>query len=96
MRSDPAGPSHRPGHLVLAEGRIADAVVRDLVMLGTAGELARRLGVSTRAFRMALRELTQAGWVVVDEGPGGRLTVRWERRQRREPVAVERRRQAAR
>jgi hypothetical protein len=76
----------------VARGRIADAVAADLVIAGRAEELARHLGVSTRAFRVALRELVAAGRVVVNEGPAGRLTVRRERRQRQVPVAVERRR----
>jgi DNA-binding FadR family transcriptional regulator len=95
MGSDPAEPARRSRRL-LAQGRIVDAVAADLVVAGSAEELARRLGVGTRAFRSALRELVAVGWVVVNEGPAGRLAVRWERRQRRVPVAVERRRRAAR
>jgi DNA-binding FadR family transcriptional regulator len=94
MGSDPAEPARRSRRL-LAQGRIVDAVAADLVIAGSAEELARRLGVSTRTFRGAVRELVAAGWVVVKEGPAGRLTVRWERRRRQEPVAVERRRQDA-
>ena len=79
---------------ILVQGRVVDAVAADLVIAGSAEELARRLGVSTRTFRTALRELARVGWIVVNEGPAGRLTVRWERRRRQEPVAVERRRAA--
>ena len=79
----------------MAQGRIVDAVAADLVIAGSAEELARHLGVSTRTFRMALRDLVAVGWVVVKEGPAGRLTVRWERRRHQEPVAAERRRQDA-
>ena len=67
----------RSQRLVLVQGRVVDAVAADLVIAGSAEELARHFGVSTRAFRGALRELVAAGWVVVDEGPAGRLTVLW-------------------
>jgi hypothetical protein len=95
MGSDPAEPWHRPGRLILVQGCIVDAVAADSVIAGSAEELARRRGVSPRTFRLALRGLVGAGWVVVNEGAAGRLTVRWERRQRQVPVAVERRRQDA-
>jgi DNA-binding FadR family transcriptional regulator len=69
--------SSRSGRLILAQGRIVDAVAADLVITGSADELARRLGVCVPTFRMALRELVAIGWIVVKEGPGGGLTVRW-------------------
>ena len=89
------GPTPDETLVILAQGRIVDAVAAGLVIAGSAAELARHFGMSARTFRRALRELVAVGWVVVNEGPAGRLTVRWERRRHQEPVAVERRRQDA-
>ena len=88
----------RPGpELVLAEARLVNVVAGGVVLSGTAEELADRLGVSTRAMAAAVRELAEAGWIVVETDPHGRLSVRWERRSPagQVPVAVERRRSRA-
>jgi DNA-binding MarR family transcriptional regulator len=79
-----------PG-LVLAQGRVFEAVAGGLVLSGTAEALARRLGVRTGNLRAAVRELRAIGWIAVRAHPDGRLTVRLERRARQVPVAVERR-----
>ena len=63
--------------MILTQGRIVDAVAAGLAIVGSAAELARHFGVGARTFRVALRELVVVGWVVVNEGPAGRLTVRW-------------------
>jgi len=71
-----------------------DAVADGAVLCGTTDELAGRLDVSIAAFRAALRELAAARWIVAQTQPDGRLTVRWERRQHRVPIPLERRRSA--
>ena len=83
-----------PGTVLVAQGRLLDAVADGAVLCGTTDELAGRLDVSIAAFRAALRELAAARWIVAQTQPDGRLTVRWERRQHRAPVPLERRRSA--
>ena len=87
-----------PGTVLVAQGRLLDAVADGVadgaVLCGTTDELAGRLDVSIAAFRAALRELAAARWIVAQTQPDGRLTVRWERRQHRAPVPLERRRSA--
>jgi len=73
---------------------VADGVADGAVLCGTTDELAGRLDVSIAAFRAALRELAAARRIVAQTQPDGRLTVRWERRQHRAPVPLERRRSA--
>ena len=80
-----------PGTVLVAQGRLLDAVADGAVLCGTTDELAGRLDVSIAAFRAALRELAAARWIVAQTEPDGRLTVRWERRQHRAPVPLERR-----
>jgi len=83
-----------PGTVLVAQGRLLDGVADGAVLCGTTDELAGRLDVSIAAFRAALRELAAARWIVAQTQPDGRLTVRWERRQHRAPVPLERRRSA--
>ena len=87
-----------PGTVLVAQGRlldgVADGVADGAVLSGTTDELAGRLDVSIAAFRAALRELAAARWIVAQTQPDGRLTVRWERRQHRVPIPLERRRSA--
>ena len=88
---------HEPGigtpDLLLAEGRILEAVASGAVLLGTLDELARQLGVRTDDLRIALRELQWVNWIVVHVQAAGRLAIRLERRapERRQPIPVERR-----
>lgn len=79
--------------LLLAEGRVLEAVASEAVLLGTLEELARHLGVRTGDLRIALRELQWVGWIVVHVQAAGRLAVRLERRspERQRSIVVERR-----
>ena len=79
--------------LLLAEGRVLEAVASGSVLLGTPEELARQLGVRTDNLRIALHELQRVSWIVVHVQPTGRLSVRLERRtpEGRRAIAVERR-----
>ena len=86
-------PSIGTPNLLLAEGRILEAVASESVLLGTPEELARQLGVRADDFRIALRELQRVSWIVAHLQPAGRLAVRLERRsaERQRTTAIERR-----
>ena len=90
MRPEP--PVGTPA-LLLAEGRILEAVASEPVLLGTLPELARQLDLRTADLAMALRELQWVSWVVAHVQADGRLAVRLERRsaERRQSVSIERR-----
>ncbi len=79
--------------VILAAGRIFEAVAAGLVFVGTLDEVARQIGVGAQELRVALRELRAVGWVAAQTQPGARLTVRAERRSfdRQHAVTVERR-----
>lgn len=62
---------------LVAQGRIVDAVVSHGELHGTPAEIARRLGVGTADLTMAMHELTSVGWLALEDGAGGELTVRW-------------------
>ena len=83
-----------PGAVLIAQGRLVDAVAGGAVLCGSTDELAGQLDVSAAAFRAALKTLIAARWIVAQTQPDGRLTVRWERRQHRALVPLERRRSA--
>ena len=80
--------------MLIAQGRLVDAIADGAVLRGSTDELAERLDVSDGALRAALKELAAAQWIVAQTELDGRLTVRWERRQHHVPVAAERRRSA--
>ena len=76
-------PTARPTlALLFAQSRILKALAGGMVLHGTADELIRRLEVGPEAFRPALRDLTEGGWIFVSEGPDGELIVGRERRHR--------------
>ena len=79
--------------LLLAEGRVLEAVASGTVLHGTPEELARQLGVRPDDLRIALHELQRVSWIVAHVQPTGRLAVRLERRspERRPTIATERR-----
>jgi len=79
--------------LLLAEGRVLEAVASGSVLLGTPEELARQLGVRSDNLRIALHELQRVSWIVVHVQPAGRLAVRLERRspERQPAIGIERR-----
>ncbi len=66
--------------VVAAEGRLLDAVADGTLLVGTATELAERLGVSARAFESAVRELAKVWWISASTSTDGRLHVGWEDR----------------
>ena len=80
--------------LILAQGRIVDAVADGVVLVGTADELAGQLLLGVAEFWVAVEELAGVGWLVVTPAPGGRLRVRCERRSANQPApgVIERRR----
>ncbi len=87
-------PTARPTlALLLAQSRVLKALAGGTVLRGTAEELIRRLEVSPEAFRPALRDLIEGGWIFVADGPDGELVVGRERRSRDvgPPDSVERR-----
>ena len=81
------------GLVILAAGRVLEAVADGQVLVGTLDAVSQQIGVGTQEVRAALRELRRAGWVAIQTHPGDRLTVRTERRAlgRRGTSAVERR-----
>jgi hypothetical protein len=66
----------RPGVLV-AQGRVLEAVADGAELRGTPVRLARRLGVGAADLGAAVREAAGAGWLAVERGPGRHLAVRW-------------------
>jgi hypothetical protein len=76
----PRAPSPRVNVDARVRGAVLDAVSADLVLVGTVRSLARGFGVTVWDLRSCLRELLDAGWIVVQLAPGGRLTIRLERR----------------
>ena len=68
--------------LLFAQSRILKALAGGTVLRGTAGELIQRLDVSPEAFRPALRDLTDGGWIFVSSAPDGQLIIGRERRVR--------------
>jgi hypothetical protein len=73
-------PTLDESRVILAAGRILEAVADGQVFVGTLDRVARQLGVSPQEARAALRELRQVGWVAVQTLPGMHLSVRAERR----------------
>lgn len=85
---------HRPlddAGTLIAQGLIIEAVIDEGWLFGTADNLADQLGVCRAALTAALVELTRAGWVSIQVDTQSCLAVHWERRERRIPVAVDRR-----
>jgi hypothetical protein len=75
----------------LAQGQagIMDVLATGAVFSGTLHGLSRAFRLSTDDFRACLRELVEAGQLVVVMQPDARLTIRLERRsraERRQPV----------
>ena len=66
----------RPGVLV-AQGRVLEAVADGAELRGTPVRLARRFGVGAADLGAAVREAAGAGWLAVERGPGRHLAVRW-------------------
>jgi hypothetical protein len=69
-------PVVRP-ELLVAEGRLLDAVSGGTTPPGATTELTGRLGVPAADLYAAIGELVGVGWLALDVDPDGRLTVRW-------------------
>jgi hypothetical protein len=63
-----------PGALV-AEGRILELVADGHPLRGTPSDLARQLDVRIGDLRAAVRELETIGWLTVETGAGGQLSL---------------------
>jgi hypothetical protein len=68
--------------LLLAQSRVLRALAGGAVLQGTPAELIRDLDVGPEAFRAALHDLAEGGWIFTTTTPDGRLIVGRERRQR--------------
>lgn len=68
--------------LLLAQSRVLRALAGGSVLQGTPAELIRVLDVGPEAFRAALHDLVEGGWIFTTTTPDGRLIVGRERRQR--------------
>ena len=68
--------------LLLAQSRVLRALAGGAVLQGTPDELIRDLDVGPEAFRAALHDLVEGGWIFTSTTPDGRLIVGRERRQR--------------
>ena len=69
---------------LLAQSRILRALAGGAVLQGTPADLIRDLDVGPEAFRAALHDLVEGGWIFTSTTPDGRLIVGRERRQRSE------------
>ncbi len=67
--------------LLLAQSRVLRALAGGSVLQGTPAELIRQLDIGPEAFRAALHDLVEGGWVFTTTTPDGRLIVGRERRQ---------------
>jgi hypothetical protein len=72
----PCLPDAAAGVLV-AQGRVLEAVADGAELRGTPVRLARRLGVGAADLAAAVREAEGVGWLAVERGPGRHLAVRW-------------------
>ena len=79
----PRAPPPRDNVDARVRGAVLDAVSADAVLVGTVGSLARGFGVTVSDLRFCLSELLDAGRIVVQLAPGGRLTIRRGRRSSR-------------
>jgi hypothetical protein len=70
--------------LLLAQSRVLRALAGGTVLQGMPDELIRDLDVGPDAFRAALHDLVEGGWIFTSTTPDGRLIVGRERRQRNE------------
>lgn len=72
-------PDHRDvdPDLLVAQGRILDAVGGGGALHGPAEGMARELGVSVANLTAALGELTELGWLALETNAAGEHTVRW-------------------
>jgi hypothetical protein len=79
--------------LLLAQSRVLRALAGGAVLQGTPDDLIRDLDVGPEAFRAALHDLVEGGWIFTSTTPDGRLIVGRERRQRSDgpPGRAERR-----
>ena len=79
--------------LLLAQSRVLRALAGGAVLQGTPDELIRDLDIGPDAFRAALHDLVEGGWIFTSTTPDGRLIVGRERRQRSDgpPGPAERR-----
>lgn len=68
--------------LMLAQSRVLRALAGGAVLQGTPDDLSRDLDVNADAFRAALSDLVEGGWIFVSPTEDGRLIVGRERRQR--------------
>ena len=66
----------RPGVLV-AQGRVLEAVADGGELRGMPARLAHQLGVGPADLAAAIREAEGVGWLAVERGPGRQLAVRW-------------------
>jgi DNA-binding IclR family transcriptional regulator len=66
--------------LLRAQARILEGLATGAVLTGTLDDLGRQLDLNPDDLRRCLRELVEAGWVVVQTLPFGHLAVRIERR----------------
>ena len=84
--------------LLLAQSRILRALAGGTVLQGTPDELIDRLEIGPEAFRAALQDLVEGGWIFITTTQDGRMVVGRERRHHDEgpPRRVERRGSASR
>lgn len=68
--------------LLLAQSRVLRALAGGSVLQGTPDDLIRDLDIGPDAFRAALHDLVEGGWIFTSTTPDGRLIVGRERRQR--------------